>query len=269
VPKHRRGTTTAPAAALAAALLLAAGATGAVARGEGLEELNNLDINMPNTLDDAFAAERGSVTLLGAARYDNRRGHDNTVRLFPRLLVGVAEGLQATVQVPYTVGFGPGDDHGVVSFGALYNFNRETAWLPAFAVSVEGGPAVGPGAHGGELRLFGIASKTVDPQAFRRLHLNVAWFRTFDPGEEERRDRYRAALGYSQLLTPRAVLIANYLRETLEERGERAANILEAGVRYQVSPGVVLGGALGAGIGRDSPRFRAIASVQFALSGGW
>jgi hypothetical protein len=268
VPKHRRGTTTAPAAALAAALLLAAGATGAVARGEGLEELNNLDINMPNTLDDAFAAERGSVTLLGAARYDNRRGHDNTVRLFPRLLVGVAEGLQATVQVPYTVGFGPGDDHGVVSFGALYNFNRETAWLPAFAVSVEGGPAVGPGAHGGELRLFGIASKTVDPQAFRRLHLNLAWFRRFDPGEEERRDRYRVALGYSQLLSRNTALVADYLRESQEERGERAANILEAGLRYRVAPNLILGGALGAGIGRDSPRFRAIVSVQFALSGG-
>ena len=72
MPEHRRRTTAAaaaPAAALAAALL-AAGATGAAAQGEGLEELNNLDINIPNTLDDAFAAARGSVTLLGAARYD-------------------------------------------------------------------------------------------------------------------------------------------------------------------------------------------------------
>lgn len=264
MPNHRRGVV-APAAL--AAVLFAATTTVAVAQGQGLEELNNLDINIPNTLDDAFAAERGSVTLLGAARYDRRHGHD-TVRFFPRLLVGVAEGLQATVQVPYTVGSGPRADEGVFAVGALYNFNRETAWLPAFAASVEAGPSIGPDAHGGEMRLFGIASKTIDPQAWRRLHLNVAWFRTFDAGEEERRDRYRVALGYSQLLLPRTVLIADYLRETLEERGERASNILEAGVRHLVAPGLTLGGALGAGIGRDSPRFRAIFSVQFALSGG-
>lgn len=264
MPNHRRGAV-AP-AALAAAVLFAATATAAVAQGQGLEELNNLDINIPNTLEDAFAAERGSVALLGAARHDRRRGHD-TVRFFPRLLVGVAEGLQATVQVPYTVGSGPRADEGVFALGALYNFNRETAWLPAFAAAVEAGPAIGPDAHGGEMRLFGIASKTIDPQAWRRVHLNLAWFRTFDAGEEERRDRYRVALGYSQLLLPRTVLVADYLRETLEERGERASNILEAGVRHRVAHGVVLGGALGAGIGRDSPRFRAIVSVQISLSG--
>ena len=265
MPKRHRRTTAAP--AVLAAALLAAGAGAAGAREQDLEELNNLDINIPNTLEDAFAAERGSVTLLGAARYDRRHGHD-TVRFFPRLLIGVAEGLQATVQVPYSVGSGPEADKGVAAFGALYNFNRETLWLPAFAAAVEAGPAIGHGAHGGEMRLFGIASKTIDPRSFRRLHLNAAWFRTFDPGEEERRNRYRVAVGYSQLLLPRTVLIADFLRESLEERGERAANILEAGFRHLVAPGLTVGGALGTGIGRDSPRFRAIFSVQYALSGG-
>lgn len=266
MPKRRRRTTAAASAVLAAALL-AAGATGAAEQDHEVQELNNLDINIPNTLEDAFAAERGSVTLLGAARYDRRHGHD-TVRFFPRLLIGVAEGLQATIQVPYSVGSGPEADKGVAAFGALYNFNRETAWLPAFAAAVEAGPAIGHDAHGGEMRLFGIASKTIDPRAFRRLHLNAAWFRTFDPGEEERRDRYRVAIGYSQLLLPRTVLVADFLRESLEERGERASNVLEAGFRHMVVPGLILGGALGAGIGRDSPRFRAVFSVQYALSGG-
>ena len=280
MPKHHRSAV-AP-TVLAAAALLAANAAAAVAQvpsggpSKELEELNNLDINIPNTLHDALAVGRGSVELLGAARYDRWNGHD-TVRFFPRLLIGVAEGLQATVGVPYTVGTGPRADEGVFAFGALYNFNRETAWLPAFAVSAEAGPTIGPGGRGergergrpsGEMRLFGIASKTIDPEAFRRLHLNLGWFRAFDPTEEERRDRYRVALGYSQLLLPRTVLIADFLRESLEERGERAANILEAGFRHLVAPGLILGGALGAGIGPDSPRFRAILSVQFSLSGG-
>lgn len=265
MPNHRRGAGAPPAFAVAA-LLLAVGATGALASGAGEQGPDNLDINIPNTLHDAFAAERGSVELLGAARYDRRHGHD-FVRFFPRLQIGVAEGLQATVEVPYTVGSGPGDDRGVATIGALYNFNRESAWLPAFAVAVDAGPAIGPGAHGGEMRLFGIASKTIDPEAGRRLHLNLAWFRRFDPGEEERRDRYRVTVGYSQVLSRNTALVANYLRESQEERSERAANILEAGLRYRVAPNLILGGALGAGIGHDSPRFRAIVSVQFSLHG--
>jgi hypothetical protein len=74
-------------------------------------------------------------------------------------------------------------------------------------------------------------------------------------------------LGYSQLVGERTALIADVLRES-QERGQRDATILEAGLRHQVARGIILGGALGAGIGRDSPSFRAIVSVQFSLGGG-
>ena len=100
----------------------------------------------------------------------------------------------------------------------------------------------------------------------RRVHLNLAWLRNLDPSEEERRDRHRIAVGYSQLVASDVVVVANYVRES-QERRERAANVVEAGLRYQVSEAVTLGAGVGFGIGRDSPRFCALFSLQIGFGG--
>lgn len=96
-------------------------------------DLSNLDINLPNTLDDAFAVERGRFELQGAVLYDRCHGRD-TVRLLPRLQLGVAEGLQASVFLPYVAGNGRELNRADAGASLLYNLNREAAWLPAFAV---------------------------------------------------------------------------------------------------------------------------------------
>jgi hypothetical protein len=247
--------------------LLAALLATAAPHGVGAGEVGDLDVNMPNTLDDAFAGERGSLELSGAARYDRWRRNDDTVHFFPQLQWVPVDRLQLSLGLPYTAGSGPRANEGEVSLGGLYQLNREAGWLPTFAAFAEANAPIGPGDRGWEIQLGGIASKTIDPgPAQRRLHLNAFWFRRLDPSEEERRDRYRFTLGYSQLVAERTALVTNVLRES-QERGQHDATILEAGLRHQLSRGVILGGALGAGIGRDSPSFRAIISVQFSLSG--
>lgn len=230
-------------------------------------EVGDLDAEMPNTLEDAFVGERGSLDLFSAARYENRRDGD-TIRLLPQLQWVPIERLQFSLGLPYTAGSGSRANEGDVSFGVLHQFNRETGWLPAFAVFAAASAPFGPGDRGPEIQLAGIASTTIDAgPAQRRLHINGYWIHRLDPSVTERRDRYRFAIGYSQLLAERTALIANILRES-QERGERDATIIQAGLRHQVAQGVILGGALGAGIGRDSPRFTATISLQFSLSGG-
>jgi hypothetical protein len=161
--------------------------------GAGAGEVWDLDINMPNTLDDAFVDPRGSLDLLGAARYDHWRRDGDTVRLFPRLQWVPVERLQLSLGLPYTAGSGSRANEGEVSLGGLYQLNREAGALPAFAVSAEANAPVGPGDRGWELRLGGVASKTIAAgPAQPRLHLNAVWFRRLDPSAEERRDRYRA-----------------------------------------------------------------------------
>ena len=243
--------------ALAAALLIPAAA--------GAAELSNLDTGLPNTLDDAFAAAPGRFELHGAARYDRRVGRD-AVRLLPRVQLGIVEGLQANLSLPYSVGSGRRSDPGDAGAGLLYNPNRETGWLPALAVALDYSTPIGPERRGAEVGLTAIATKTLDPAVDRRVHLNVAWLRNLDPSEEERRDRTRIAVGYSQLVASDVVVVANYVRER-QERRERAANVVEAGLRYQASEAVTLGAGVGFDIGRDSPRVRALFSVQIGLGG--
>ena len=228
-------------------------------------DVHDLDIFVPNTLDDAFVGEPGEAQLQGAGRYDRRRGHDE-LRLFPQLQVIPLRGLQLSFNVPYTFRSGPEPDESAIGVGALYVLNDEKHVLPAFALSADYNAAIGPGDRGSELELAGIASKTLEPTMQRRLHLNVAWIRRFDPSEEERRNSYRFAAGYSQLLSPNTVVIADYVRER-QERGERDANVLELGFRHRAMERVTLGIGAGAGIGHDSPRFRALFSIQVSLPG--
>lgn len=232
----------------------------------GADEVGEIDDNMPTALEDAFVGERGSLELSGAATYEHRRDGD-TLRLLPQLQWVPVERLELSLGTPYTVGSGSGANEGEVSLGVLYQLNRETAWLPAFALSAEVSTPFGPGGRGAEIQLGLVASRTIDPgPALRRIHVNGYWIRRLDPTDDERRDGYRFAIGYSQMLAERTAIIVNVLRES-QERDERDATILEAGLRHQVAEGVILGAALGAGIGRDSPRFRATISLQFSLAG--
>lgn len=99
-----------------------------------------------------------------------------------------------------------------------------------------------------------------------QLDLNVAWLRALNPDEEERRDRTRVIAGYSQLGAPSVAVVLDHVRES-QKRWKRAANIGEAGLCYQFTDAVTLDAGAGFGVGRDSPRFHAIASVQIGFGG--
>ncbi len=75
-----------------------------------------------------------------------------------------------------------------------------------------------------------------------------------------------ATRSYSQLVVPSLVAVADYLCEKQGTR-EQDANIMEAGLRYQVSDALTLGVGLGAGIGRNSPQFHGIFSLQVGFGG--
>lgn len=263
VPGSGRAGATSLAPLLAPSFALALVAAGPAAAAQKVDELGNLDNGLPNALDDAFAAETGSVELQGAVRYDRIRGRD-VVRLFPRLQVGVAPGFEAGVSLPYTVGSGRDANRGGAAVDLLYNPIREGRWTPALAVALDAAAPVGAGRRGVETGLAVIATKTLDPAVERRVHLDLAWLHRFRPDQDERRGGYRLAVGYSQRVSPDLVAILDYVRYR-QDRGERDANLFEAGLHKRITDGVTLGAAIGAGVGRDSPRLRAVVSVQIDL----
>ena len=146
-------------------------------------------------------------------------------------------GLQADLALPYTAGSGRRYDPGSAGGGVLYNLDRERGWPPAFAVAADHSTPIGPERRSAEVGPTGITTETLDPAMDRRLHLSVScsWSRALDPNEEERR--------------------------------ERDADIVEAGLRYRFTDAITPGVGAGFGIGRDSPRLRAIASLQIGFGG--
>ena len=226
-------------------------------------EPDELDIFLPTTLEDAFTGEPKEGEVQGGLRFDRRRGHDD-LQIFPQFQASPTAGLLLNVSFPYTVGSGDRANQGQVSAGALYNFNRETRWLPAFALAVDASTPIGPGDRATQLQLTGVMTRTVDPDGNKRLHLNAAWITRFAPSAEERHNQYRVVLGYSQLLDRDTAVILDYVRER-QEYGERDANIVELGFRRRLGERVTVGFGGGAGIGRDSPRYRALLSLEVEL----
>ncbi|MGI4798048.1 MAG: hypothetical protein ACRYG8_29160, partial [Janthinobacterium lividum] len=129
--------------------------------GAGATELSNLNSGLPNTLDDASALRTGRIELQSSARYDRLRGGRDAVRLLPRVQVGIADGLQADIGLPYTKGSGRQTDPADLVAGVLYNLNRELDWLPALAVSADYTRTIRSGRRSAEIGLTAIATKTI------------------------------------------------------------------------------------------------------------
>lgn len=70
-----------------------------------------------------------------------------------------------------------------------------------------------------------------------------------------------AILGYSRRLDADTILVADFVREQKREKNVEA-NIVEVGIRRQITPLTVLSFGLGAGTGDESPEFRATAGFQ-------
>jgi hypothetical protein len=168
------------------------------------------------------------------------------------------------VSLPYRVLDEESDENGSFGVGGLHNFNGEGIYLPALAPAGELTVPFGPGGERVETELKFIATKSLGGFVPRRLHLNVSWVHAYDSEDDERADRYRAALGYSQPISANLLFVGDVAREQNLEEGDDA-NFVEAGLRYQLTPLAVLTAGGGVGFGDDSPDGRIPVGFQYAL----
>ena len=68
-------------------------------------------------------------------------------------------------------------------------------------------------------------------------------------------------VGYSRRIAADWLILADFVRE-LERKVKEDSNLLELGFRWQVTPLTVLSFGGGAGIGRESPKARAVIGFQ-------
>ena len=242
--------------ALLIALLVSAGA-GTLHAADHL----NLEEGLPVKVEDAYPIAFRGREVQTAFRYERTDGDKDRVVIDPRIEFGFAPNWQGKISVPFLLGSADRTDSGNVGLEAFYNFNTEGLALPAFALSARGDLPTGRDSAGLDTKLKAIMTKNVSKTGLDRIHLNFAWKRNAGARSGQREDLYHAVIGYSRRLDADTVLVADFVREQEIEK-KHEANIMELGIRRQVTPLTLISFGLGAGVGDESPKLRAMFGIQ-------
>jgi hypothetical protein len=224
-------------------------------------EIVEVEKGSPTQVEDAYPLAYRELDVEGLFRYE-RLSQEHRFVLSPRLEYGFARNWQARVTTPFFIG--TADIRGSGDFQAeiLRNFQTETKWTPALAVSLEGDFPTGHAAHGIDTTLKLLASKTLGKWGARpQAHLNFAWTHHGGRLPGERPDLYGIIVGYSQLLTSRLMLVGDYFRQQLTLAGH-TEDVLELGVRKALSGTTLVAVGVGYGLNRDSRDFHIQTGIE-------
>ena len=203
---------------------------------------NNLDAGRPLSFDDAESiAYREQAIEFGAGlNLPSNRSVGGSFDI--EYLYGFALNSHLVIGIDPSVG-GKADtdetdfDVGNLSVGVFHNFHREYDNVPAFALRGDVGFPTGRDSRGVDLRVRGIASKTVGQ--YNRLHLNLDLNVKTDVDAEERSVIPGLILGYSRPLGypkrfDRTFLAQMGVRASQDTKGG-AILLTGVGLRQQVS----------------------------------
>ena len=230
----------------------------------------NLEGGFGTRLEDAYATAYLNRELQLPVTYRRSRDGKNLLQYVPTLEIGPFRNTQFSVGVPVYSGNGDRTGSGNVVADAFYNFNTEGIFVPAMAVAGELTLPTGRNSRGTDYSGSFILTKSILPMlGLHRLHANLVYRRNNQPrttteGTEvmtERLDRWALLVGYSGRILPQATLIVDFVREELPLRGKLGSS-LEAGLRRQMNPRMVLSGGVAAGLGTDADKFRANLAIQ-------
>lgn len=222
----------------------------------------NLEEGLPVQVEDAYPTAYLNREFQFLGRYERTAKGENQYVVEPRLEYGFARNWQARINVPFTLGQGDKRGSGDIGLEAFYNFNTESLKLPAFALSARALLPTGRDSSGVDTEFKFIATKSLGyAEQLQRVHLNLIYHVNSNSRADERANRYAAIVGYSQRVTPDTIFVADYVREQEKERGA-TSNIVEVGLRRQLTPLKTVSLGLGAGIGNQSPDFRATLGYQ-------
>jgi hypothetical protein len=228
-------------------------------------DVSNLEEGFPTALTDAYP-----IAYLGReAQLVNRfvRTHEDEDGFMfePRLEFGFPRNTQISVAVPFQAGELEPDGIEDVRVEALYNFNQESLAIPAVSAIAGLEAPTGDDSHGVDPIVGAVMMKTLGRSPLmHRLHVIGRYQFNAEDQESERDGRYEAVIGYSRRVSPQLFVVFDYLREQELEQ-DREVNLVEAGLRYGLTPTWVLSAGAGFGIGAESPEVQATIGLQKEL----
>ena len=224
-------------------------------------DVEQLEKGSPTQLEDAYPLEYRELDVEGLFCYE-RLNHEHRFVLSPRLEYGFAPEWQFRLTAPFFTGTANITGSGNLQAELLWNFQAEAHWVPALAVSVEGDLPTGHAAQGVDTTLKLLASKTLGNWIARpQVHLNMTWTHHAGRMPDERPDLYGLIVGYSQHLTPRLMIVADYFHQQLPLVG-RTEDVLELGFRRGISGTTVVALGAGYGLNSDSRDFHIQAGIE-------
>jgi hypothetical protein len=224
----------------------------------------NLEEGLPVRVEDAYPIGYLGRELQLLTRYERDHEGNHSIRIEPRLELGFPRNAQIALKAPFLFGEDQPDGIGDTEAEILYNFNQETLDLPALSLAAGATLPTGDG-RGIDPMIKLLATRTLgESTMFHQLHLNVRYQYNARQRDEERRDLWFYGIGYSARVTTDMMFVASIFREHHAERHVEI-NVVEAGIRYQLTPLWVLTGGLGFGLGDESPDVQVTFGFQYAF----
>lgn len=232
----------------------------------------NLEEDNPITVEDAFVIAFRSIEQQPVFRYERGGERGEVFTLEPELKWGLMKNAQVEVAAPFFIGPGERKGSGSIKVEGLYNFNLETALVPATALRLGLELPSGKDASGVDSTVKGIVTKGF---ARGRVHLNAGFSNIGDPGLLERAWIYQVVVGADHPadfgLLPIAVGLDNLVMvDVVVQRAALVGGdplvLGEAGLRHQVNPWTLLTFGLGLGIAGQAPDVQATVGYQYTFA---
>ena len=132
----------------------------------------NLEDNIGATVEDAYPTAFRNRELQGTVRYDRTKEGENKFLLNPALELGLFRNTQFKIAVPVYAGNAMDKEgSGNIEISALYNFNQEGLFLPAFAIVGQAGFPSGKDNKGVDYTTRFILTKSISKN-LDRIHFN-------------------------------------------------------------------------------------------------
>ena len=223
---------------------------------------------VPVQVEDALVIRLGEFELQGVGRFDKdthtSAGHDLWT-LTPEVKYGATKRLELIVGPSYSTGNQGGANQGGGSFTALYQFNDNSAYVPAFALQAGYTTPFGAGEKTAQYNMRAIATKYLGrSDTSPRLHLELFWTHRATPSPTTRDDQLAIGLAYSMLVSSSTAMVIDVVHGALSAKG-KDENIFDLGFRHELGSGWALSAAAGAGVAADSPNYRFIFAIQKAF----
>ena len=225
----------------------------------------SISTDVPVQVEDAFPTKYGVMTLQNTDVYTddnkNSKGADDT-QVQGVVKIGALPGLQVDIGPSYNFGDQSNADSGAGTVDALYQFNDNTTYLPAFAAHIYYEQPYGAGHQSQEWVFRGIATKYLGPSdRAPRLDINLTDYHLEQPSSTSRKDQLEAIVGLSADLNQNTAIVGDVVHGDLSAVGQ-VETIVDVGLRHTISGDWAISGGVGAGVEQQSPAFRVFFALQ-------